>query len=488
MNPVFNPQGSQASQARTAIPISRSPHFSRSTTAWTEEAISRAAGASPTYGNQVRFLKNATENYPAWLSAIESAKERIHFETYYMTDDAVGRQFAEALMAKARQGVQVRLIYDWMGGFTRAPRRFWREMTAAGIEVRCFNPFRVDSPFGWVRRDHRKTVSVDGRIAYVAGLCVGQDWLGHLERGIGPWRDDGIEIAGPALGEIDHAFAETWAVTGPPLAQDEITDGDSIEAAGDVAVRVVANTPNFGGTYRVDQLFAHLAKRSIWIHDAYFIGTAAYVQALQAAAAAGVDVRIIVPGMNDILFLGGLSRAGFRPMLQSGIRVFQWNGPMMHAKSAVVDGRWTRVGSTNLNITGWLGNWELDVLVDDERLAKTMEDTYLEDLEHTAEIVLTRWQKRPRVPHHRRHVRGSATRVAAGVLRIGNTIGASVSNRRELGPAEANVMVVGAALLITISLLAIKWPKVVTIPIIVLGIWVGISLLLRAYRLRVSRK
>src|SRR6185503_8842356 len=127
-------------------------------------------------GNRVRFLKDAVENYPAWLAAIESAKERIHFETYYMTDDAVGREFKQAMMAKAKQGVQVRIIYDWVGGFSRAHTRFWREMSDVGVEVRCFNPFRFDMPFGWLRRDHRKTISVDGRIGFVSGLCIGQAW------------------------------------------------------------------------------------------------------------------------------------------------------------------------------------------------------------------------------------------------------------------------------------------------------------------------
>ncbi len=138
-----------------------------------DQAFSRAAGAPLIPGNKVHVLRDATENYPAWLEAIRSARSRIHFESYIIHSDAVGQQFAEALAAKAREGVRVRLIYDWLGALGAASYRFWKPLRHAGVEVRCFNPPRIDSPFGWLSRDHRKMLSVDSRIAFVTGLCVG---------------------------------------------------------------------------------------------------------------------------------------------------------------------------------------------------------------------------------------------------------------------------------------------------------------------------
>ena len=160
-------------------------------------------------------------------------------------------------------------------------------------------------------------------------------------------------------------------------------------AAGTVMARVVASTPTTAQLYRLDQLIAAGARRSLWLTDAYFVGTTLYVQALKSAATDGVDVRLLVPGSSDVPFIGSLSRAGYRPLLEAGVRVFEWNGSMLHAKTAVADSRWARVGSTNLNLTSWIGNWELDVAVEDEPFAKAMEAMYLDDLSHATEVVLT---------------------------------------------------------------------------------------------------
>lgn len=226
---------------------------------------------------------------------------------------------------------------------------------------------------------------MDGRIAYVAGLGVGEAWSGKPDQGLEPWRDTGVEIEGPALEDLERAFADAWREAGPPLPAAEIPPLESIEPAGTVALRIVANVPRFGGIYRLDQLFAQLARRSIWINDSYFLGTASYVQALRAATQSGVDVRLIVPGLTDVPLMRALSRAGFRPLLEAGARVFQWNGPMMHAKTAVVDGKWARVGSTNLNLASWLGNWEMDVVVEDTRFAQAMEELFVDDLARTTD-------------------------------------------------------------------------------------------------------
>src|SRR6185295_14652457 len=151
-----------------------------------DRAFTRAAGAPLVAGNGVRLLQNAAENYPAWLDAIRYARQRIFFENYFIVDDDVGREFAEALSAAARTGVRVRLIYDWVGSLRKSSRRFWRRLEAAGVEVRCFNPLRFTSPLDVLHRDHRKMLAVDGRVGFVTGLCVGSMWMGNPARGIDP--------------------------------------------------------------------------------------------------------------------------------------------------------------------------------------------------------------------------------------------------------------------------------------------------------------
>jgi cardiolipin synthase len=170
-----------------------------------EQAFSRVAGAPLVQGNSLRILKDAKENYPAWLDALSSAKKSICFENYIIREDRIGYQFADVLAEKAREGVKVRLIYDWLGALGKTSRSFWRRLRQAGVEVRCFNPLRLESPLGWLIRDHRKMISVDSRIAFVTGLCIGSMWVGNPKRSIEPWRDTGIEVQGPAVVDIEHA-------------------------------------------------------------------------------------------------------------------------------------------------------------------------------------------------------------------------------------------------------------------------------------------
>jgi cardiolipin synthase len=353
--------------------------------------------------------------------------------------------------------VRVRLIYDWMGAIWASSSKFWRWMREAGIDVRCFNPPSIESPFGWISRDHRKMIAVDGRIGFITGLCVGHMWAGDPERGIEPWRDTGVEVIGPAVADIEQSFAQMWATAGDPLPEGELTDEKSIPPAGDTPVRVVASVPNMAGLYRLDQMIAAGARENLWLTDAYFAGTTIYVQALRAAAMDGVDVRLLVPQATDIPVMRALSRAGYRPLLEAGVRVFEWNGPMIHAKTAVSDGRWARVGSTNLNLASWIGNWELDLVVEDERFGEAMEQMYLKDLENATEIILTvRRKPSPAKKHLKRRFSerfgdSSSGRAAAGAVRIGNVVSAAISNKRILGPAEARIAFGGGVLLIALS-------------------------------------
>jgi cardiolipin synthase len=459
-----------------------------------DQAFSRAAGAPLIPGNTIRLLKDAAENYPAWLDAITAATATIHFESYIIHDDEVGLRFAEALIAKCREGVQVRLLYDWLGAVGKTSSRFWRRLQAAGVEVRCVNPFRFSSPFGWVNRDHRKMLAVDGHIAFVTGLCIGQMWVGDPAKGIKPWRDTGVEIRGPAVADIELAFAQVWATVGVALPVSEIPRREELPPVGNVGLRVIASEPSTAGLYRLDTLIATGVRRSLWLTDAYFVGFTTYIRTLIAAARDGVDVRLLVPGSSDIPLVRTLSRAGYRSLLEGNVRVFEWNGPMLHAKTAVADGQWARVGSTNLNPSSWIGNWELDVAVEDEPFAQQMEALFLDDLKHATEIVLnTKRKVRPTEPiGHRgpsfRHGRGSAGRAMAGALRLSNAVGAAITNHRVLGPAEATVMTGAGVLSLALAVVAVLWPRLVTVPLAIIGTWVGAVLLGKAYLVRKKKK
>jgi cardiolipin synthase len=448
----------------------------------TDQAFSRASGAPLRGGNRVTLLKDGAENYPAWLDAIHAARRTVHFEMYIIHEDDQGRLFADALLRKASEGVQVRLLYDWMGGFRKTSRAFWNRLRAAGVEVRCYNPPRFDQPLGWVSRDHRKTITVDSTVAFVTGLCVGRAWVGDPARQQDPWRDTGIEVRGPAVADIEAAFAEAWAAAGDPLPPEAL--GETAAEAGDVAVRVVATLPNTGGLFRVDQLVASMARDTLWLTDAYYAGTAPYVHALRAAALDGVDVRLLVPGASDIPLIRPFSRAGFRPLLEAGVRVFEWNGSMIHAKTAVADGRWARVGSTNLNIASWMGNRELDVIVEHEPFARQMERMFLDDLALSTEVVLQGNRVRaPHVPVGRQHPStsggGSGGRVVAGAVRVGNTVAAAIANTRVLESVEANIAIIAGVVLGAVAALAFTLPRWVAYPLGVLAAWMAVALLYR---------
>ena len=250
-----------------------------------------------------------------------------------------------------------------------------------------------------------------------------------------------------------------------------------------------------GGLFRLDQLVAALARERLWITDAYFVGASPYIQALIAAASDGVDVRLLVPGSgSDLPIVQRLTQAGYRTLLEAGVRIFEWNGAMVHAKTAVADGRWARVGSSNLNVQSWLGNWELDVAVEDEPFARQMEAMFEHDLQNATEVVIVEHGQRPAV----RHVRGSTVRqprwrrrgtgrtrraAAAGALRVGQTFGAAITARRGLGAAEAATLIWGIVFVAALGFVGLKWPRGLAYPVGVLLLWLAVSWTLQAIKL-----
>ena len=308
-------------------------------------------------------------------------------------------------------------------------------------------------------------------------------WAG--DGGREPWRDTGVELRGPALADLERAFAESWATAGPPLPPGEVPRREELRAAGEAAVRVVATSPATAGMMRIDQLVATLARERLWIADAYYAGTPSYAQALAAAARDGVDVRLLVPGASDLPLLQPLSRIGYRQLLESGVRLFSWNGSMMHAKTAVADGRWARVGSTNLNLSSWIGNRELDLVVEDAPFAAALEAAYVRDLAHATELTLEPGRGRRPLPRPRPvRAGGSAGRAAAGAKRLGDALGAAfASDVRVLEPMDAKLpLLVGLGALL-LAALVVAFPWLLAAPVALALAWCAVALFARAARL-----
>ena len=463
--------------------------------------LSRVTGGETISGNELSLLFDGPNTFASWLDTIATAERFVYFENYLVRNDPVGRTFRDALIAKAREGVPVFLIYDWFGCWA-TPRSFWRPLKQAGVRVAAFNPpwvaFR--NPFSALQRDHRKLVVVDGRVAHLGGMCVGQEWAGTATEP--PWRDTGLELRGPAALTAARAFEAMWNKIQRPiyLAQ---TMPDRVEPGGK-PVWLIEGEPGRARVYRTLHLAASRARRSIWITDAYFVAPRPLAEALAAAAQQGVDVRILVPAHNNWPIVGSVSRGGYRYLLESGVRIFEWQGPMIHAKTSVVDGMWCRIGSSNLNSASLLGNWELDVGVLDEDLGRQLEGLFLADLASSVEIVLpggpaiagravstaTGMSTAPLDPdeplsvrlERRLRERTSPGRLSmASVVRAGSSLGDALSANRMLGREDRTVLGLLSIALLIVAVGAALAPAVMGWLVAIVAFWVAVTTGVRAY-------
>jgi cardiolipin synthase len=451
-------------------------------------AINRASGGRPIPGNAVRLLIDGPDAYEAMLGVIAGATRWIHFENYIIRADSAGRRFAEALVRRARDGVHVRVLYDGMGCWG-TPRSYWRYLRNGGVEVLPFRPLSPVDLVSNFSRNHRKLVVADGSRAVMGGLCIGCEWTGEDLRGGAPWRDTAVEIAGPAAAVLDQAFARTWEVAGGRLP-----DADAagrVTPQGAAEVRVISGEPTRERTYRVIELLAAGSINRLWITDAYLVAPPRLFQALRDAARDGVDVRLLVPGTSDLPLVRNLSRIGYRELLRSGARIFEWDGPMLHAKTIVADGRWTRVGSSNLNPSSLLGNWELDVLIEDPGLADAMERQFRLDIARSREVtrrpargpqrisaalptVLRREDPEVATAAYHRTVRERRQRAALAV-------------RALIGAARRSIFLPLTVILLSLGTLFFVLPTFTAYVFGVLCGWLALSALREAFRRRGER-
>lgn len=346
-------------------------------------AINRAAGGRPVPGNRVDLLIDGPDTYRAMLEAIAQARQWVHFENYIIRSDAAGWRFAELLARRAREGIHVRVLYDWFGSFSTS-RGYWRYLRDAGVEVRVFHPPALVDIVSNVSRNHRKLVVADGSRAILGGLCIGCEWTGESHSGGQPWRDTAVDIRGPAAAALDQTFVNLWELVGAEVPSDQIAG--VVPVAGDAEVRIISGEPGRERAYRVIELLAAGSVERLWITDAYLVAPPRLFQALRDSARDGVDVRLLVPGSSDVPLIRNLSRIGYRDLLRSGVRIYEWDGPMLHGKTIVCDHRWVRIGSSNLNPSSLLGNYELDVLIEDAKLAQALEDQFRLDIGRSREV------------------------------------------------------------------------------------------------------
>lgn len=367
-----------------------------------QRGLRRAAEAPLLDGNAARLLIDGPAVFPAMLERIASAERCVHLENYIFRDDRVGRRFADALAERARAGVEVRVLFDWIGSI-RTARAFWTRLRDEGCHVHAFGPPSIRRPGALLRRDHRKLLVVDGRSAVVGGLCIGEEWGDETTTEC--WRDTAVALDGPVAHALDRSFLAMWRRAGGTLPDPDTTLPAPV---GNVLVRTVDGPPTRARAYRLYQLITATAERTLYVTGAYPLAPATLRSALAAAARAGIDVRLLAPGRSDLPLLNQAARAHYAELLRAGVRIFEWTGPMLHAKTVVADGRIALVGSSNLNPFSLMGCYELDVEIQDEHLAGALERQFLDDLASAREITRDLWHTRPMPQRLRERVAAAA--------------------------------------------------------------------------------
>ena len=370
------------------LPAAAGPSFAR--------GLWRIAAADVSSANRVRLLRDGPATFDAMLELIEGAKTSVALESYIFRSDDVGHRFAERLLAAAGRGVNVRLLLDWIGA-RGTSRAFLRQLRRGGIDVQVFSPPGLRMWFGFVPRDHRKLLVVDESIGITGGVGVGREWTtGILKQHGSRWRDTAVLVEGPATRDMMSAFETMWRRTvgrerrGSHRFLRRAARGSHLDPATHTPalVGIIEGEPLRLRVSRALQIQAISAERSIWIATAYFAPSPSEVEALNGAARDGVDVRILVPSRNDHPWVSLLARRYYRRLLTNGVRIWEWQGEMMHAKTSEIDGRWVRVGSTDFNPLGVAINYELDAVIEDQSLGKEAEAMFLSDLERSEEVGL----------------------------------------------------------------------------------------------------
>lgn len=357
-------------------------------------------------GNKLTLLQDGPATYQAMFAAIRNAKDHINLETYIFEDGDIGNEFAELLLAKQAQGVQVNIIYDSVGSL-KTPQSFFERLKAAGIRVLEFNPVNPlknqKKEWSLNNRDHRKLLIVDGQMAFLGGINISETYSsGSSSRSIrsnsaqeAGWRDTHLQIQGPVVADFQKLYMDTWTrQKGPAL--DDRKYFPPLSKQGDEIVRAIGSRADapFSQIYLTLLSAMEHAERSIYMTNAYFVPDPQLLTALKNAAKRGVDVQFILPSKTDSWVVFHAGRSHYSDLLDAGIAIYERQGAILHSKTVTIDGVWSTIGSTNLDWRSFLHNDELNAVVLGRDFAQQMEAMFAKDRAAAIRIDRKQWKRR----------------------------------------------------------------------------------------------
>lgn len=358
-----------------------------------EILLRRIDGAPLFGGNTVDIYFRGLDAFRAMEQAAAEARREILIESYILKDDRAGQLLLRSLKSAAARGIEVRVVADALGSST-TKAQFWKELEAAGVEVRLFHPLFTHlwyQPF----RDHRKLFVIDREIAFTGGMNIGEEYGSPFNKPGETWRDTHARVVGPAAWEMSVVFSEGWTHAGGDSFEIDPLPADKIEAPG-ARILVLDSRPNRGQAESASALAAitGAAKRYLWITNAYFAPGRRAVGLLRDAVKRGVDVRLLVPGKTDVPIVRRAGHGYYKSLLRRGIRIFEYQPAILHAKTLVADDYVSVVGSTNLDYRSFIFNAECDLVILDGVTAEKMAAAFRKDMESSVEITTEDWKKR----------------------------------------------------------------------------------------------
>lgn len=352
--------------------------------------------------NSVEVLNDGGEMFESLFADLKTARKYINLQFYIIANDRLGRELGGILIERAKAGVKIRVIYDYVGSFGSHSIKLFNRLRAHGIEVHSF--FRIQFPeklgrLNW--RNHRKAVIIDGRIGYIGGINVAQRYVDG--GAFGCWRDMAVRLTGPGVVALQHNFAIDWKFMGHELLTDEVADGHPVpprpNAIDDVMVQIIASGPTnrWGNTHMLFIKAISGAKRRIYIQTPYFLPSEGLLTALQCAALSGVDVRVMLPGKSDSAVLTHASSSYIEESLLAGIKVYLYGPGMLHGKVLLVDDDFVTLGSTNFDYRSFEHNFEENIVMYSTEVNARIAELYKHDQDECRQVKLSEWNRRPRV-------------------------------------------------------------------------------------------
>ena len=363
------------------------------------------SGHPLTSGNKAELLVDGPATNEAIFKAISQAKDHVNLETFIFADDEVGRQVANLLLQKQTEGIQVNLIYDSIGSMS-TPAAFFQRLKDGGVSVLEFNPvnpLKAKKKVLITQRDHRKTMIVDGRIAFTGGVNISSVYSKSPSSSADEdtwrwegWRDTHVQIEGPAVAQLQKLFFETWSdQKGPALAPKDYFP--PLDRKGSELVKIIGSTPGEMSRLTYVMYVSAIKKSQDFVHMtmAYFVPDRQSKNVLREAARRGVDVKLVLPSTSDsnLTFYAGRSHYG--DLLESGVKVYERQSSILHAKTAVIDGVWSTVGSTNFELWSFMRNNEINAIILGADFANEMEELFNKDLAESKKITPEYWSRRP---------------------------------------------------------------------------------------------